>query len=271
MAETQLNTGATSFAAANWADATGFANSAQLAIVDGSQTINAGLDQSALGTGINYLEVRSGFSGIIGGNSGPLIVDADAGSSPHITYAAGGGAFYLRAGGGSSLISRFDQKSNGRAYLTNGTFTEVNLTTGTLVLADAATATTVVLSGGTATLDGGGAGTSATIIVLGGTHRIRRPAGTLLVVVGGTVHYEAPSGSSSVLSQYGGTVYHYSGDLDPTYYSGSYDPTALYLNSTLTSPVKYPNAKVKTSTDGATLTLSASMVNVGIPAEGLPI
>lgn len=270
MAETILNVGATSFAAANWADATGFANGAQLAITDGSQSITGALDQSGLTTGINYLEIRNGFSGNIGGTTGSLIVDADVSTTPHILYAASGGSFYLRAGGNNTLVTRFDQKSAGRAYLTGGTFTTINLTTGTLSLSDNSTGTTVNLSGGTATLEGGSTGTSATIIVLGGTHRIKRPAGTALVVVGGTVYYEAPSGSSSTLSMYGGTIYHLSGDLTPTFYAGSYDPSNLYRNATLTSPTKYPNAKVKTTTDAATLTLSAAMVNVGIPAEGLP-
>ena len=67
MAIAYLNEGATSDAAGNWSDATGYANAATLVVnSDTAQTISAGLDYSALGTGIASLDIRWPFRGSYG-------------------------------------------------------------------------------------------------------------------------------------------------------------------------------------------------------------
>ena len=67
MAIAYLNEGAVSLAAANWSDATGFANNATLVISSGSQTITTSLDQSGLSGGIDTLDILQVFTGRIGG------------------------------------------------------------------------------------------------------------------------------------------------------------------------------------------------------------
>jgi hypothetical protein len=114
MAVAFLNTGATSMAAANWSDTTGFAAAAQLVIREGSQAIVNDLNQSA--SSIEFLDIQEGFSGNIGNASGSLRCDADGtAESPttrlsRIRYNASGGNFYFSATGGNTLAHFVDRK-----------------------------------------------------------------------------------------------------------------------------------------------------------------
>jgi len=181
MAIAYLNEGAVSLAAANWSDATGFANAATLVISSGSQTITTSLDQSGLSGGIDTLDILPGFTGRIGGAGyGSLKVDADEGGSTHrIIYNAGGGSLYLQAGGDNTLITNFWMSSLGSCYLTGGTFTNVVLGQGSLSVDSSTVLTDPVFDGGAAVVQAGTAATSLT--VRGGSHVWNRGATTINV------------------------------------------------------------------------------------------
>lgn len=194
MAIAYLNEGAVSLAAANWSDATGFANNATLVIASGSQTITTALDQSGLSGGIDTLDIGPQFTGRIGSPStGPLKVDADEGGSTHrITYNAGGGVLYLQAAGDNNLISNFWKSSPGAAYLMGGTFTNVILGEGPLSVNGSTTVDNAYLKGGNSTFE---AGTGFKVLnVYSGTHLIKRN------------FIASGSGGSETLNIYGGTV-----------------------------------------------------------------
>lgn len=97
MAETTLikNTLAIG-AAASWADATGFADAAELAIVD-SQVVHTDLDTTGDTTnGINYLHIRRGTPEL-GPANGSLKIEFDATYTtlPNFVYDTDGGVCYL--------------------------------------------------------------------------------------------------------------------------------------------------------------------------------
>jgi len=153
MAVAYLNDGATSLAAANWTDATGFANAATLIIDKGSATSFTNVDQSALGTGIDYLYIRRGFSGALQDAAGaPLKVDADGGSVNAIVYGAGGGLARIQAGGGSTLITNIENSGAGALYLVGGTFTNAFLASGTTDINGSSVVTNLYVTGGTNTV-----------------------------------------------------------------------------------------------------------------------
>lgn len=208
MAYAFLTTGSTTFAAGSWSDATGFANSGTLAIESGSQTIVSALDQSALGTGLNYFNVGPLFSGDIGSPSaGSLKVDIDAGTDPHFTYAASGGHCYLTAGGGNTLITRVECNSNGGTlHLTGGIFTNLDVVRGTCTVNESTVVTNAYLVGGTTTIEYNA--TALTILNIGGgTHTLKRTANTV-ILSGGTLYVDIDSGSlgATIVTVTGGVL-----------------------------------------------------------------
>jgi len=206
MAIAYLNEGAVSLAAANWSDATGFANLATLVIASGSQTITTALDQSGLSGGIDTLDIGPQFTGRIGSPStGPLKVDADEGGSTHrVTYNAGGGVLYLQAAGDNNLISNFWKSSPGAAYLMGGTFTNVILGEGPLSVNGSTVVTNAYLKGGNSTIEAGTAFTS--LSVYAGTHYTKRDCATINVY-GGTLIYDVPTtATTTTITVYSGAT-----------------------------------------------------------------
>lgn len=239
MAYAYLTTGATDITGASWSDATGFANSATLGIETGSQTIVSSLNQSALGTGLNYLLVGPGFSGNIGSPAaGSLVVDVDAGSDPHVTYAASGGNFYLTAGGGNTLITRVECNSAGNLYLTGGTFTNLDVVRGTCNVNASTVVTNAYLVGGNSTIEYN-ATALTTLTVSGGSHTLKRTANTV-IMNGGDLRVDIDSGSlgATLLTMNGGRVTLVSGNI----------PVAVFIGGTLdVSKLKRPATIAGTS------------------------
>lgn len=187
-----------SLAAANWSDATGFADNAALEIRDGQQTISAGLDQSALTEGVSTIDVGPGFSGNIGGPSGSLKCDVDGSGTPQFRYAAAGGSLYYEAKGDNNLCVRFVNSSSARAYLTGGTFTTLELNSGYTEVSDS-----VTLSSQTVNLTGGTLKCDAVIGTLNqwGGNAILTKAPTTWIQWGGTGVHDSASGNITTFSQ----------------------------------------------------------------------
>lgn len=195
-----LNEGAVSLAAANWSDATGFAEDAILAITSGSQTITTSLDQSAVTNGIDTLDILSGFTGRIGGSGyGSLKLRATSGATNRVIYNAGGGSLYLQAAGsGTNEITTFWMSSLGSCYLTGGTFTNTVLGQGSLSVDATTVLTTATFNGGSAVVQ---AGTSATTLNLsGGSHVWKRGATTINVYGRGRVTIDCGTSTIGTLN-----------------------------------------------------------------------
>jgi hypothetical protein len=199
MAIAYLNEGAISLAAANWSDATGFANAATLVISSGSQTITTSLDQSTLTAGIDTLDILPGFTGRIGGSGyGSLKVDADESTTNRIIYNAGGGSAYFQASGDNSIISNFWMSSLGSAYLTGGTFSNVVLGQGSLSVDSTTVLTDPIFDGGAAVVQAGTAATSLT--VRGGSHVWKRGATTINVYGRGRLNIDCAGTAITTLN-----------------------------------------------------------------------
>lgn len=204
-----LNGQLTTLAAAGWSDTTGFADNATLEIRDGQQTITGALDQSGLTEGITSMDVGPGFSGVIGGTAGPLKCDVDGSGTPQFRYASGGGALYYQAAGDNNLCVKFINSSAGRAYLTGGTFTTLELNSGYTEISDAVTPTTVNLTGGTLRCD-------AVITTLNqwGGNAILTKAPTTWIQWGGSGIHDSVSGNITTFSQGpGGFLDHRGGNI----------------------------------------------------------
>lgn len=211
MAVAFLNDGATSLAAANWSDATGFTAAAQLVIRSGSQSIISDLNQSA--SSIEYLDVQAGFSGNIGSASTSLQCDVDGTTeSPttrvsRIRYFASGGNMWFNANGSNTLAHFVEINTGGTFWATGGIQKNVVLQRGTLRVAAAVAGTGGVwrFSGGQSTIDYAASSAIPQLDVSGGTHVLNRNA-TTNNVYGGTLTIDAAGLAITTLNVYGGTV-----------------------------------------------------------------
>ena len=259
MAVAYLNPGATSLAAANWSDTTGFANSATLVIKSGSQDIQSDLAYTSV-TSLNYLDIYDGFSGYIGGSGGSLTVDADGTDTvtgtpgpnvpiSRIRYMASGGHFYYNSNNG---CNNFIQASTGKAYLTGGAFKRIILESGQLNIASAVTELSSPVwyfAGGSAVLESHASNTFTTINATGGSHVIKR-AGTTLNVTGGSVTLDASSGSSlydvTTVNVYGGVLYlkSFGTITNLNIYSGTVDASRLSACTGATNTLVGPRSNL---------------------------
>lgn len=226
MAIAYLNEGATSFVAANWSDATGFANAATLVAnrPAGSGGIQAGLDQSAL-TGINYVDFIGDFSGNVGGTGGSLIVDADAADTDTTTagttganvpisrvrwWPRAGNIWYTAGSDATTDVCNNFQINNGTGYLTGGDFKRIHSEgAGFVQFSAAATANASArwfLGGQGSFIDTHASDALVTTVLYEGTHTIKRAMGT--IYVGGTATLIVDAGALNGTSIYhlGGTV-----------------------------------------------------------------
>jgi hypothetical protein len=229
MADSFLTAGATSLAAANWSDATGFADNATLFVQSGSQTITAGLAPS-LTNGIQNFDVLPGFSGLIGGASGSLAVETRSSllnqelQIPRVRWFAGGGSLYYSpqgAGAASNVCDYLQINTGGSANITGtGTVRRLELEAGRLFVAEpigGITAYRWVFSGGSSTIDGVTGSTKLfSLTVTGGVHTIKKgfQGGTVtangvkegLIVAGGSVTLDAFGETVSNIQMCGGTL-----------------------------------------------------------------
>jgi len=189
-------------------------DSADIIIGEGGQIIDAGLDLSALATGVHLLEVQAPFSGDIGTPGNPLRADIDAGSAPKIQYNAQGGTLYFYPGGITGSATEIEVLGRGNLVLsTGGTVVSLEVGNGTAYIPDTVNVTNLRMAGGIVTqlykatantawhIDGGvlntGRGFSGTAYVMGGAEvTVKRtdtgatlPAGGTLVVADGRVKW----------------------------------------------------------------------------------
>lgn len=156
MANAFLNNGATSLAAANWSDATGFgatANTAELTVGEGNANIVDDVDQSAAtGHDVVYFVVEEGFTGTLGKAGTPVQFEAATPSNARVEYRAGGGAFYASPSGTGwdTLILN----TSGQMYIEGGTVASLEVTRCPLVnIGASAVITNAKLGGGGGTIE----------------------------------------------------------------------------------------------------------------------
>lgn len=233
MAYAYLNAGATSFAAANWSDATGFADNAQLVVKLTGQTVSTAIDQSALSTGINRLIVPDGSTGQIGTDvAGPLKVDIDDSTGEWSTanatrsYAAvfaTSGSFYFQAGGGSAVWSNTIIDTGATVYLVGGTFTTLRHSRGTLAVNSSTTLGTIHIWGPATAIISLKTSSLTTLNQYGASNVVCERAGTTLNIYGGTHRYNCTSGTTTTVNLYGGEFIHQAGDITTlNAFAGSY-------------------------------------------------
>jgi hypothetical protein len=209
-----LNEGATSFAAANWSDATGFADDATLQVNKPFGPITAGLDQSGLSsTGIDSLDFNEGAVGVVGGGSnGSLQVDSNGGSTHRIRN-RGAVTLYLTDGGNG--VTDLDLGGQQRTHLTGGTWTDTTVDGGVLMAGASAVLTNLYGFGGGGTIEYNATGftlarfTAGNWILKRGFTKIE-VAGTANVTLWGE------SGTLTEVEQWGGVVRAVYGNV-PTY------------------------------------------------------
>lgn len=188
MAVAYLNENATSLAAANWSDATGFADGATLVINEkqGGLNITGGLSQAA--ADIEYLDVL-GYTGVLGNTGASATFDADGTAEASTTavsrvrwWAPGTGYF---AAGGANTLFHFFQQAGGNIFLTNGIVKHVHLQSGKMNANENITSTgTWKLYGGNLTADYHATNTLTTVNVFGGSHVVNKQFTTLNVYSG---------------------------------------------------------------------------------------
>lgn len=205
-----LNEGATSLAAANWSDATGFADNATLEInksFGNGAPVTTSVDQSGLVSGIDSLDIRKGASGILGSGGSPLKVDADTASTDGISN-HGAVTLYLEAGGNNTTIENFDCGRGSRNYLVGGTFTTVTVQGGTLDANESTVITNFDAYGGSGEIAYNSTKIT-TCRIMRGNWVIRRACTTLIIGENARVVYEpdtAASHTSTTVQNFGGTL-----------------------------------------------------------------
>jgi len=128
MAEKRLNPGASSLNAANWPAGVGFANAAELAIVD-SDKVHADLDRTAdTTTGINYLHIRGNAPTVGDDTNGDLIVEFDPAytTQDNFVWATRAGKCRLQAAANICRSAVF-MAGGGDAFLVSGSFDNIKV------------------------------------------------------------------------------------------------------------------------------------------------
>jgi|GEM_PF-5986485 hypothetical protein len=134
----------------NTSPATTVANGDTVIFGEGSQTIAANLTQWNALAGLAGVFIDPKFTGTIGGASGALEVDVDTTTASLVSYAAGGGALYIKAAGPSSLIERIKHIGSGTLSVTGGTVNRLEQRSGNLSVNSSTTVPAFYMSGGSA-------------------------------------------------------------------------------------------------------------------------
>jgi hypothetical protein len=252
MAVAYLNEGATSLAAANWSDATGFADNATLVIdkkFGSGAPLTASTDQSGLTTGIDYLDILKGAQGQLGTGASPLQVDADTASGDGIVN-YGNVTLYFR-GGGSGQINNFTCGAGSINYHVNDTITQVVVEGGTYIAEESAVITNFDAYGGSGEIKYNSTKIT-TCRIMRGTWVLRRACTNLFVGENARVIIDlddAATMTSTAISSYGGTI-----DLR----FGAY-PTITAIGGTL----DLRNARRAFEIGGTAITLGGTTIHEG--------
>jgi len=195
MAIAYLNENATSAAAANWSDSTGFADGAELVLStsNGISVIND-VDYSSLTTGVESFEIQETFNADAASAGQPFVFDADASSDAFVRH-RGPRRFYYGAGGGSNNCNNYYQAGNGSTYLEGGTFDNMDVVRGEFYANESTVITNMTAWGGRGAIE-----YNATDITLyyqsRGQFLLKR--GGEIIVGGGTLTLDIPDSSPSI-------------------------------------------------------------------------
>ena len=253
MAIAYLNEGAVSLAAANWSDATGFADNATL-IIDkpfgAGQPLTTQTDQSGLTTGIDYLDIHAGGVGQLGTGASPLRVDADTAAGDGITN-YGRVKLFLAAAGGSTTINNFSCGAGSDNTLTSGTFGQVVVEGGTLTAEESAVITNFDAYGGRGEIKYNS--TKITLCrIMRGSWTIRRACTSIIIGENANVTIDvddAASMTSTAITNYGGTL---------TIVNGAY-PTLTSIGGA----IDLSRARRPFTLGGTAITLGGTKINEG--------
>ena len=203
MAVAYLNPGATSLAAGQWSDLTGFANSATLVVSSGSATAYTNVDWSALTQGIDYFKVLSGFTGALQTSSGgPLKFDADQGTDQLVSYGAAGGLMRYQAAGNSNACTNVENVGGGALYLMGGTFTNGFFASGTTSVDSSTVMTNCYVTGGNNTIEYNA--TALTVFEQTGGYTVLKRNAAAINITGGTLVIDYDDGANGTAT-YGST------------------------------------------------------------------
>ena len=175
MATTYL-TSTTDLAAANWDDATGHAEAADLVVNIPGLNVQTGLDQSAVTNGIDSFDIQPPAAGKIGGAGASYTVEANTGVARVTNH--GRVEFYFASDG---TTTNFDCGSSSTNYITGGTVTNVTVQGGAVCnVKAAAVVTNFYANGGSGVIEDNA--TALTLAVINsGTWVIKREVTALIV------------------------------------------------------------------------------------------
>ena len=193
-----LNEGATSFAAANWSDASGVINAAELVIDKRFGRIATDLNFSAIDV-LSFV-ISQNAVGVIGGDSvGPLLMGADNVANTALLRNYGFVELYY-----SGDTDRLDLGGGSRNYIQGGTHGTVTISGGYTEIGASAIATTVFIFGGSGTI-AYNATDITNLHIFGGNWVIQRPATNMFIGANATVRLDYAD--NAVTTGHSATVY----------------------------------------------------------------
>lgn len=268
MATAYLNAGATSLAAMNWSDATGFADAATLVIGAGTQTITTATDQSSLTEGITSLIITKDFAGTIGSASAPLKCDVDSGGVSQWNSGAASGNARMEYYGSGTVYYEADGDENrcGNLFIAGpgsfiqsgaGTTIFLSVSAGSYYASPSTPVTNGYLTGGRTVLDSSSGQPTLVECWANQVLILKRPP-TTLTVHGGTVIIDIDNATAiGTLNQHGGTITHKAGNITTANFnSGTYDPSGLNRDATITTANRRAACILSETPKGATLTIA---------------
>lgn len=198
MSVTYLNENATGFAAANWEDATGFANGAELYISDGTVAATDNADQSA--SDVLSFVVLEGRSGNLGTAAAPVKFEADTPAGARVEYRANAGHFY-GATSGSGWARLVLNASGGSFTGVSGTITALECTrVAGLTIETGMVVTTAYLYSGSGVIENNATGLT-NCYIFGGRWTIKRDG--VYHIYGGHVTFDVPDATpTTTVNQY---------------------------------------------------------------------
>ena len=194
MALAYLNENATSAAAANWSDTTGFADGAELVLSTGTVGVTSDVDQSGLTTGVESFEIQATYNADAAVAGTPFIFDADNSADAFVKH-GGPRRFYYDASGGSGVCNFYYHTGVGQSYIEGGTLTNLYVVRGSFNANASTVITNATIYGGTAVIENNATGFTA-CTVKGGIVTSKRD-GTY-TVEGGTLILDIPDASPTV-------------------------------------------------------------------------
>lgn len=194
-----LNENATSLAAANWSDATGFADSADLEIRDGTLPITSGVDHSTLTEGVESFVIRKSRGADIGSAGTPVKFDADASADARVeNYSPF--TLHYEADGDDNLCNVLRQVGSGSTRVYGGTVAQTYISGGYFYANESTVLTDVDVQGGRFVIENNATGLNSLDIEAGSgvCKRDCDADGTITVKRGATLTLDIPDSSPTL-------------------------------------------------------------------------